>query len=375
MGIYPPYNVNIKVRFNGAPHPMHKKSLVVLLIVLTITSLGGSFAYTASAQDDDRTGETILLQGQVTDSDGNPIADAVVELWQADINGNYNHPNDAAASDLLPNFQYMGTVTTDAEGYYAFLTVKPAQYEARPPHLHFKVKIDSQTLLISQWYFEEDRETVEGDGAFGNAGDTLFLLTEDTTDADGNPLRIGTGNIVLDLNGDAADALPVTAAQTEGPYYPVIDFSEYDNNLVSVAEDDELVTPILEDTEVVEFTLLNLNTASSDDFLTIPGVGNRMVREFEEYRPYISIQQFRREIGKYVDDATVAGYEAYVYVPIDVNESDAATLMQIPGVDETAADALIAARPFDSNEAFLAALGDLVPEANPALAAYYLVTE
>ena len=54
---------------------------------------------------------------------------------------------------------------------------------------------------------------------------------------------------------------------------------------------------------------LNINTASSADFLrAIPNLGNRMVHEFEEYRPYKSIQQFRREIGKYVDANQVAEY-------------------------------------------------------------------
>ena len=43
---------------------------------------------------------------------------------------------------------------------------------------------------------------------------------------------------------------------------------------------------------------------------TIPDFGNRMVREFFEYQPYVSIQQFRREIGKYVDDEQVASYES-----------------------------------------------------------------
>ena len=51
----------------------------------------------------------------------------------------------------------------------------------------------------------------------------------------------------------------------------------------------------------------NLNTASGDDFMSaVPGLGNRMVREFMEYRPYVSIQQFRKEIGKYMDNAQVA---------------------------------------------------------------------
>jgi DNA uptake protein ComE-like DNA-binding protein len=108
-------------------------------------------------------------------------------------------------------------------------------------------------------------------------------------------------------------------------------------------------------------TKLNLNTVTGDELLaTIPGFGNRMVREFQEYRPYISIQQFRKEIGKYVDDAQVAEYEKYVYVPVAINDSDSATLQQIPGLDAAEADTLIAARPYASNEAFLTKLSTLV---------------
>ena len=62
-------------------------------------------------------------------------------------------------------------------------------------------------------------------------------------------------------------------------------------------------------------------------------MGNRMVHEFEEYRPYKSIQQFRKEIGKYVDQNQVAEYEKYIFVPINENDSDAPTLQQIPGLD------------------------------------------
>ena len=63
---------------------------------------------------------------------------------------------------------------------------------------------------------------------------------------------------------------------------------------------------------------------------TIPQMGNRMVREFFEYQPYVSIQQFRREIGKYVDDVQVAFYEDDVFVPVDVNQSDLETMTQLP---------------------------------------------
>ena len=105
---------------------------------------------------------------------------------------------------------------------------------------------------------------------------------------------------------------------------------------------------------------LNLNTSTREEFGEMPGVGNRMVREFMEYRPYASIRQFRREIGKYVNEEQVAAYEQYVFVPIDRNEADAETLMQIPGVDEDTAATLIEARPYADAAAFLAQLAALV---------------
>lgn len=105
---------------------------------------------------------------------------------------------------------------------------------------------------------------------------------------------------------------------------------------------------------------LNLNTSTRQEFGGIPGVGNRMVREFMEYRPYVSIRQFRREIGKYVSDEQVAAYEQYVFVPIEPNEADAETLQQLPGADEEMAATLIEARPYADAAAFLAQLTSLV---------------
>ena len=59
---------------------------------------------------------------------------------------------------------------------------------------------------------------------------------------------------------------------------------------------------------------ININTATDAELLKIPGVGPRMLREFKEYRPYTSIEQFRREIGKYVDKAEVARLEKYIVI-------------------------------------------------------------
>jgi len=120
-------------------------------------------------------------------------------------------------------------------------------------------------------------------------------------------------------------------------------------------------------------TRLNLNTVTGDELLaTIPGFGSRMVREFQEYRPYISIQQFRKEIGKYVDDAQVAEYEKYVYVPIAINDSDSASLQQIAGLDATEAETLIAGRPYASSDAFLTKLSGFVSATELETAKTYL---
>jgi DNA uptake protein ComE-like DNA-binding protein len=64
------------------------------------------------------------------------------------------------------------------------------------------------------------------------------------------------------------------------------------------------------------FVPINLNTATDEEILLIPGLGNRMLREFKEYRPYAALAQFHREIGKYVDDKEQTRLEQYVFVPV-----------------------------------------------------------
>jgi DNA uptake protein ComE-like DNA-binding protein len=121
-------------------------------------------------------------------------------------------------------------------------------------------------------------------------------------------------------------------------------------------------------------TKLNLNTATPEQFREIPGVGPMMVREFLEYRPYLSIRQFRREIGKYVSQEQVAAYEQYVFVPVDPNRADTETLQQLPGVDASIAEKLIAGRPYESAEAFLTKLGEYLSADQVTAAAAYLIT-
>ena len=103
-------------------------------------------------------------------------------------------------------------------------------------------------------------------------------------------------------------------------------------------------------------TRLDLNTASAEALGALPGMTPKLVHEFEEYRPYVSIQQFRKSLGRYVDASQVTAWEPLVYVPIDANASDAETLRQVPGLDAAAADALIAGRPYAGADAFVSAL-------------------
>jgi DNA uptake protein ComE-like DNA-binding protein len=100
------------------------------------------------------------------------------------------------------------------------------------------------------------------------------------------------------------------------------------------------------------FLHINLNTATREEIMLIPGMGNRMVREFFEYRPYTAITQFRKEIGKYVDDKEVARLEQYVFVPINLNSASDEALLSIPGITPQLLRALKDHRPYKSLQEF-----------------------
>ena len=188
-------------------------------------------------------GERVLVQGRVLDTAGRPVPGAVVELWQADANGNYRHPRDASPDELLPDFQYFGTSTAGPDGGWAFLTVKPSPYGARPAHLHLRVVVEGREALTSQLYFEEDLPAVEADPVSGGAGRALLLRAEAGRDGRGEAPRLARADLVLDLGGRAAGALEPTPRQTEGPYYPREDFSGWDNDLTRAATGQPPVKP------------------------------------------------------------------------------------------------------------------------------------
>ena len=111
---------------------------------------------------------------------------------------------------------------------------------------------------------------------------------------------------------------------------------------------------------------INLNDVTNDEVLLIPGVGDRMAHEFEEYRPYDDMDEFRREIGKYVDEDEVARLEQYVYLPIDLNTATGDEIMMIPGMTDRMVHEFEEYRPYTDLDQFRREIGKYVDEGEVA---------
>ena len=123
------------------------------------------------------------------------------------------------------------------------------------------------------------------------------------------------------------------------------------------------------------FVTINLNTASRAEILLIPGMTDRMAHEFEEYRPYTSLEQFRREIGKYVDQNEVARLEQYVFVPMNLNNAPGAAFLTIPGMSARMVHEFEEYRPYTSFEQFRREIGKYVDQKEVARLERYLVIQ
>ena len=108
------------------------------------------------------------------------------------------------------------------------------------------------------------------------------------------------------------------------------------------------------------FVQINLNTATNEEIQLIPRMGPRMLREFLEYRPYKSLAVFHREIDKYVDDSELARLEQYVFVPIDLNTASDADILTIPGVGTRMLKEFKEYRPYKAMEQFRREMGKYV---------------
>jgi len=107
---------------------------------------------------------------------------------------------------------------------------------------------------------------------------------------------------------------------------------------------------------------IDLNDVTDEEILLIPGVGSRMQHEFEEYRPYAGLAEFHREIGKYVDDEELARLAQYVYVRIDLNSASEEDILSIPGVGNRMAHEFEEYRPYQAMAEFEREIGKYVDE-------------
>jgi protocatechuate 3,4-dioxygenase beta subunit len=159
----------------------------LLKIPQTITELSGPifeaarFPATANlAQNNGKEalGERIIVAGQVRDEDGRPLPHTMLEIWQANAAGRYNHARDQHDAPLDPDFSGTGRVFTGVDGAYRFITIKPGAYPWgnhanawRPNHIHISLFGPGYaTRLITQMYFPGDPLL---------ALDPIFLATAD----------------------------------------------------------------------------------------------------------------------------------------------------------------------------------------------------
>lgn len=115
-------------------------------------------------------GDITHLSGRILDARGNPIRNAVVEIWQCDNNGAYLHSKTGNAEKRDRNFQGFGRFVTGRAGEYGFRTIKPVPYPGRTPHIHFAVKVPRQERFITQCYVK---------GHAGNEKDGIFKSIRD----------------------------------------------------------------------------------------------------------------------------------------------------------------------------------------------------
>jgi len=111
---------------------------------------------------------------------------------------------------------------------------------------------------------------------------------------------------------------------------------------------------------------LDLNNSTAEEILLIPGIGDRMLHEFEEYRPYTAMAEFEREMGKYVDDEEVARMAQYVFVQVDLNTASAEEILAIPGIGDRMLHEFEEYRPYEALAQFDREMAKYVDDAEVA---------
>lgn len=143
-----------------------------------------------AGRDDVAAGEAADLRGRLLDQRGMPLRDTRIEIWQCDANGRYRHSRDPGRRPIDPAFQGFGHATSDAEGRFRFLTIRPVPYPGRTPHIHVAVYPPGDTRFTTQLYVAGEPRNADDFLYRRIPGDLRPLVTTAfRTDASGGPLR------------------------------------------------------------------------------------------------------------------------------------------------------------------------------------------
>ena len=122
-------------------------------------------------------GAIMHLSGQVLDGSGASVPDALIEIWQCDVNGRYLHSGDISQSRRRdPDFQGYGVTRSDAGGNYRFRTILPVDYPGRTPHIHARIQRLDGSELVTQIYLK-DHPLNQRDFLFRRLGPSAQILT------------------------------------------------------------------------------------------------------------------------------------------------------------------------------------------------------
>jgi protocatechuate 3,4-dioxygenase, beta subunit len=145
-------------------------------------------------------GKVTHVSGRVLDRRGEVVRGAMVEIWQCDARGIYNHPEDSGVRRRDVAFQGYGRTQVDSTGRYAFRTIRPVAYPGRTPHIHFKVHAPGLGRLTTQMYVAGERQNAT-DGLLNairdrKARESLMVTLAAADDIEPGTLK-GTFDIVL----------------------------------------------------------------------------------------------------------------------------------------------------------------------------------
>jgi DNA uptake protein ComE-like DNA-binding protein len=211
-----------------------------------------------------------------------------------------------------------------------------------------------------------------------NAQRTLSVLVAAVatlTMAMAMPVRAQVGSGLLDLNTATEaqlTALPhmtpavVSGLMSQRPFPGIVEAHAF---LTSQGLTAEQAAEVYRQA----FIHVNLNTGTRAEILLIPGAGDRMAHEFDEYRPWVNFAQFDKEIGKYVDQAEVDRLKQYVFIPVDLNAASDEDILSIPGAGRRMVREFKEYRPWKTKEQFEREIGKYVDEKEVARLWRYVV--